>query len=200
MQRNLDDNTMLRNSVVINTQVPKKQQNEGFVRIKDAFFLFAGKWKWFVGSLIVAITCAYYYLQITPNIYRAAASIMIKNDEKNGLSEEAIQQLGLKGNTVNITNELMSMKTVAVTSEVIKRLGLAIECYHSGAFHDVLAYGIDLPVKIELPDIGETDIAGFNLELRADSTVLVSDITINRQPVSGTYSFKLGKTVKTPSE
>lgn len=198
MQRNLDDNTMLRNSVVINTQVPKKQQNEGFVRIKDAFFLFAGKWKWFVGSLIVAITCAYYYLQITPNIYRATASIMIKNDEKNGLSEEAIQQLGLKGNTVNITNELMSMKTVAVTSEVIKRLGLAIECYHSGAFHDVLAYGIDLPVKIELPDIGETDIAGFNLELRADSTVLVSDITINRQPVSGTYSFKLGKTVKTP--
>ncbi len=198
MQRNLDENTTLQKSVIINTQAPRKHQNDGFVKMKDNIFLFVGNWKWFVLSLIVTIGCAYYYLQITPNIYRATASIMIKNDDKNGLSEEAMQQLGITGASVNITNEIMSMKTVASAAEVVNRLGLDVECYHAGAFHDELAYGVDLPVKISLPDLGETEIATFELAINPDSTVVVSDIMINNQPIEKSFRFKMGPTVRTP--
>lgn len=111
MQRNLDENTQLQNSIIINTTAPHKQQNEGLVRLKEALYLFMARWQWFLIAIVIALGAAYYYLQITPSIYRSSASIMIKADDKNGVSDEVAQSLGLKSAAVNITNEIMSMKT-----------------------------------------------------------------------------------------
>lgn len=197
MQRNLDD-TALQNSVIINTTVPKRHAPEGFVKLKDTLFIMIGYWKWFVVALLVAAAGAYYYLQITPYIYRSTASVMIKADEKTGNSEDLIKQLGLKSPGINITNEIMSLKTLGVTQEIVNRLGLECEYYHSGAFHDELAYGIDLPVKVKFNGLAETDLATMNLELRADSTVRISNLKLNKQSLDGAYTFKLGKTIKTP--
>ena len=131
MQRNLDQNEAQHNSIIINTQVPKKHQNESFVKLKDSLFLFMGNWKWFVLSLIVAFAGAYYYLRITPNIYRTSASIMIKADDGDSGSKEIFQQLGIKEPSINITNEIMSMKTAAVSAEIVKRLNLNVDFFHS---------------------------------------------------------------------
>lgn len=198
MQRNLDDTT-LQNSVIINTTVPSKRHTpEGFAKIKDIVFIMLGHWKWFAVALLIAAAGAYYYLQATPYIYRASASVMIKADEKSGNSEDLIKQLGLKSPGINITNEIMSLKTLAVTQDIVSRLGLETNYYHSGAFHDEPAYGIDLPVKVKFASLAETDNATLDLELRADSTVRISDMRLNNQKLEGSYSFKLGKTVKTP--
>lgn len=198
MQRNLDD-TALHNSVIINTTVPSRRHApEGFVKLKDTLFIWLGYWKWFVIALIIAAAGAYYYLQSTPSIYRATASIMIKADEKSLNNEDVIRQLGLKSPGINITNEIMSLKTIGVTQEIVSRLGLDTECFHKGAFHDELAYGINLPVKVKFTDIAESDDASMRLELQADSTVRISDLHLNNRPLEGTFTFKLGKTVKTP--
>lgn len=198
MQRNLDDTT-LQNSVIINTTVPSKRHTpEGFAKIKDIVFIMLGHWKWFAVALLIAAAGAYYYLQATPYIYRASASVMIKADEKSGNSEDLIKQLGLKSPGINITNEIMSLKTLAVTQDIVSRLGLETNYYHSGAFHDEPAYGLDLPVKVKFSSLAETDNASLDLELRADSTVRISDMRLNNQKLEGSYSFKLGKTVKTP--
>ena len=114
MQRNLDD-TALHNSVIINTTVPSRRHApEGFVKLKDTLFIWLGYWKWFVIALIIAAAGAYYYLQSTPSIYRATASIMIKADEKSLNNEDVIRQLGLKSPGINITNEIMSLKTIEI--------------------------------------------------------------------------------------
>lgn len=198
MQRNLDD-TALHNSVIINTTIPSKRHApEGFVKLKDTLFIWLGYWKWFIIALILAAAGAYYYLQSTPSIYRATASIMIKADEKSLNNEDVIRQLGLKSPGINITNEIMSLKTIGVTQEIVSRLGLDTECFHKGAFHDELAYGINLPVKVKFSDIAESDEASMHLELQADSTVRISDLYLNNQPLEGSFTFKLGKTVKTP--
>lgn len=198
MQRNLDDST-LQNSVIINTTVPTKQHMpDGFVKIKDTLFIMLGHWKWFAVALIIAAASTYYYLQTTPYIYRATASVMIKADEKTGNSEDLVKQLGLKSPGINITNEIMSLKTLGVTQQIVSRLGLETDYYHSGAFHDEPAYGIDLPVKVKFLNLAETDDASMNLELRADSTVRISNLKLNNQSLDGSYTFKLGKTVKTP--
>lgn len=196
MERNL--NKAEQNSMIINNDVPTKRQNEGFVKLKDALFLFAGNWKWFVLSLIVALAAAYYYLQITPNVYMSTTSIMIKAEDSKGASEDLFNELGIRPQGVNITNEIMSMKTIGVTTEIVKRLRLNTEYFHSGAFHDNLAYAMDLPVMVEMPDLLETDIAEFDLSLKNDSTVTISDISLNNQPLDGRYTFKLGQRVKTP--
>lgn len=196
MERNL--NTAEQNSLIINTEVPKKRQNEGFVKLKDALFLFAGNWKWFVLSLIIACCGAYYYLQITPKVYQASTSIMIKPEDSKGASEDIFNDLGIRPQGVNITNEIMSMRTIAVSTEIAKRLKLNTDYYHSGPFHDNLAYAMDLPVHVDMPDLQETDVATFDLTLKNDSSVTISSITLNHQPLDGRYSFKLGQRVKTP--
>lgn len=202
MQRNLDTpapDTLRQNSVIINTQVPHKHQPDSFVKLKDAIFIFIGHWRWFVLSLCLALGAAYYYLQLTPSVYRSTASVMIKADDKGGAAtEELMTQLGLHSPSVNITNEIMSLRTLASTREVIDRLNLSVECYHPGAFHDNLAYGINLPVDIRFIDQDDTDYATFNLSLRADSTVTLSDMSLNGHPFDGTLSMRLGQTVKTP--
>ena len=161
MERNL--NKAEQSSIIINTGAPTKRQNDGFVKFKDALFLFFGNWKWFALSLIIALGCAYYYLQITPNVYTSYTSVMIKSDDNKGVSEDLMNEIGLSSKSVNITNEIMSMKTLAVTTEIVKRLKLNTDYFHSGPFHDNLAYGMDLPVNIELFDLTDSDCPSFRL-------------------------------------
>lgn len=196
MERNLDKTEQ--SSIIINTGAPTKRQNDGFVKFKDALFLFFGNWKWFALSLIIALGCAYYYLQITPNVYTSYTSVMIKSDDNKGVSEDLMNEIGLSSKSVNITNEIMSMKTLAVTTEIVKRLKLNTDYFHSGPFHDNLAYGMDLPVNIELFDLTDSDIASFNLSIKSDSTVVLSAIELNNEPFDSQYTFKLGQKVNTP--
>lgn len=203
MQRNLDTNnnnlSLEESSALINTQVPSKHTNDTFVKIKDSVFLFLGNWQWFVLSLAVALGAVFYYLQITPSIYRSTASILIKAEDKAGAAtEELMSQLGIHGTSVNITNEILAITTVASTREVVNRLNLSVEAYHKGPFHDNLAYGIDLPVTVKFPDFADTDEASFTLKLSKDSTITVSNMNLNGHDFEGALSFRLGQTVKTP--
>ena len=99
------------------------------------------------------LRAAYYYLQITPKVYTASAAILVKSDEKNSGSEDMLLDLGIKAQKVNITNEIMSMLTGSVADEITRRLQLNTEYYHPGTFHKAVAYGVELPVTVELPDL-----------------------------------------------
>ncbi len=196
MERNLDKAE--KNNIIINAEAPKKRQSDSSVKVKDTLFLFAGNWKWFVLSLIIALGAAYYYLQITPNVYMTTTSIMIKPEDSQSASEELFKELGIRQREVNITNEILSMKTIGVSTEIVKRLKLNTDYFHPGAFHDNLAYATDLPVTAEMPDLLETDVASFDLSLKNDSSVTISSIILNGEQIEGRYTFRLEQRVKTP--
>ena len=198
MERNLNPEPAPAQGGSSSTAASFRHGTEGFAKIKDVGFLLLGNWKWFVLSLAIAFGAAYYYLQITPKVYLSSASIMVKGDEKQGGSEALLNELGIKGQGVNITNEIMSMRTAAVASEIVKRLKLDIEYFHPGPFHDNAAYGLDLPVAVEIPDIRDTDAVEFSIAIRRDSTVRLSDIIIGGERAEGAFTFKMGKTAKTP--
>ena len=183
-------------------QVPQgnsfHQSADGFAKIKDIAFLMLGHWKWFVISMAIALGAAYYYLQITPKVYTASAAILVKSDEKSSGSEDVLNELGIKAYKVNITNEIMSMKTGSVADEITRRLQLNTRYFHPGAFHKNAAYGVELPVTVELPDLDPSESAEFTLKLSKDSSIRISSMTLNDKPVDGSLTFTLGKAVKTP--
>lgn len=197
MERNLNPETNTAAAGRAN-QSAQRHGADGFAKIKDVGFLLLSKWKWFILSLAIAFGAAWYYLQITPKVFLASASIMVKGDEKSGGSEALLDELGIKGQGVNITNEIMSMQTAAVAEEIVRRLGLDIEYFHSGPFHDNAAYGIDLLVSVSLPDLNDDVMAEFRLAIRRDSTVRLSGIMINGSEIEGAFTFGIGKAVKTP--
>ena len=52
--------------------------------IQELFFRYIIHWPWFVTSVLVCLIGAWGYLHFQTPVYRVSASIMIKDDKKNG--------------------------------------------------------------------------------------------------------------------
>lgn len=90
------------------------------------------------------------------------------------------------------------MLTGSVADEITHRLQLNTEYYHPGTFHKTVAYGVELPVSVELPALGQAESASFSLQLRKDSTIRISSMVLNDKALDGSLTFSMGKAVKTP--
>lgn len=188
---------MLRNSQN-NSETRKSQTGNNAVKIKDIAFLCLSKWKWFVFSLALTMGAAIYYLKVTPEVYTRTASILLKSDEKKSASEEVFKDLGLNQNNLNLTNEILALKSSNVIQTVIDRLGLDVEYLRDGAFHKEVRYGINLPVIVDFKDLDDSETASFKLKLKSDGAVEISEMVRNGMPNEGVLTFNLGETRSTP--
>lgn len=204
MQRNLDSAEVTRRqqqqqqSALINTTVPVKRTNEAMMKFKEILSVFIHGWKWFVLALIVASFGAYYYIRTTPKQYRAFAALMIKADEKELPSDEVLNTLGITPPSVNITNEIMVLRTNSSIEELVKRLNLTTNYYKPSPFVDEVAYGATLPVALSFPGLSEVDEASLTLDLNSDSTVQLSNMKLNGVELDGKFRARLGTTIKSP--
>ena len=100
---------------------------DDFIRIQDLWGLFVPKWRWFVLSLFVTMSVAVLYLMSTPAIYTRSAAILVKDDSKSGSSGGAMSEfsdMGIFRSNTNINNELFTLKSPALMTEVVRRLRL----------------------------------------------------------------------------
>ncbi|WP_222124242.1 hypothetical protein, partial [Bacillus pumilus] len=97
---------------------------------------------------------------------------MIK-DEAAGKSAgaEDFGDFGLFQNKTNIQNEITTLKSADLMEEVVRRLNLDMNYYIPGRFHDVVAYGSNLPVRVEMPGFAENGSASFRVEVDGDGKV-----------------------------
>lgn len=180
-----------------NNNVAHRQQTNGIIRLRDLFFLCLAYWKWFLISLIITMGIGVFYLMKTPKIYTCSASILIKSDNngKDGNTEKQLQKLGIDNTSSNMTNEIFSLKTTAVATEIVKRLNLDVNYYHYGLFHDEVVYGLDLPVTVHFEGFNDRDNISFHLKILGNGTASVRDITFNGEKIDKSLSLKLGQTV-----
>lgn len=107
--------------------VEKKKPADDFIRIQDLWGMFVPKWYWFAGSLFVTLTIAALYLLSTPPIYTRTAAILVKDNSKSNSSTNAMSDfsdLGIFKSNTNINNELLTLKSPTLMTEVVSRLGL----------------------------------------------------------------------------
>lgn len=101
---------------------------EDFIRLQDLWGMFFQKWYWFALSLFVALATASLYLLSTPNVYTRTAAILVKDDSKNNSSASSAMNefadMGIFKSNTNINNELLTLKSPTLMTEVVKRLGL----------------------------------------------------------------------------
>lgn len=175
-------------------------KGEESLNIADILYMCLSKWYWFVASLAVTLLAAFFYIQLTPPTYLRSASIMIKDESKGSLSAEtsAFAEIGLMQTKTNVNNEIISMKSSDVMTEVVKRLGLNVQYKTDGKFYNPVLYGRNLPVSVEFQDLNNNEAAGFTLKI-ADSDFVLTDFTlfgkdIESAPVNG----KVGDVVESP--
>lgn len=178
----------------------KNSNASGTVPISDIFFMTLHHWSWILLSVVVCVGIAYIYLLRTPDVYSRSAEILIKDDSKGqSTGAEEFANLGLFQSNTNIQNEIANLKAKDLSEEVVRRLGLDINYYHSGRFHDVVAYGYNLPVKLTLSDYPDEGSFSMNLTVSKDGKVMIKDLEdADHGEFKQTITGHLNDTIITP--
>lgn len=178
----------------------KEAAPSSLVQLSDVFFLTLRHWIWIVISVVVCVGAAYIYLLRIPNSYSRSAELLIKNETSGNRTKSSsdFSDFGLFKSRPNIQNEMSNLKAKDLMEEVVKRLGLDVNYYRPGKFHDDIAYGTNLPVKIKVD--GFPDDGSFSMKLFVDNKGKV--IIKNLQEAGGEsykqFAGQLNKPIKTP--
>lgn len=172
----------------------------GSVPLSDIFFMTLRHWPWILLSVTLCIGAAYIYLLRTPNVYTRCAELLIKDDGKGkSAGGEEFADLGLFQSNTNIQNEMTNLKAKDLMEEVVRRLGLDIDYYHEGGFHDVVAYGYDLPVKVTIDGFPSENSLSFNLNVDKDGKFTITKLAEpGKEIVKEIFSGNLNDSVQTP--
>ena len=132
-------------------------------------------WKWFVLGVFVSIVLAFLYLRYSTPLYTAKAVILIKENQKSGISAEmkAFEDLGiLGGSTNNIDNEIEIIKSRKIIGDVIKKLNYNISYFSEEGVKESELYNKKSPIIIDF--------------IRKDSVFYELDTVIKISPISNT--------------
>ena len=180
----------------------KAGQADSFFNLRDLAYSCLDKWHWFVITLGVTLGVAAYYLLSTPPVYTRTASVLVKEDGKGkslaGDISSTFSEMGLVQTSSNVNNELIAFRSPALMEEVVRRLNLDMNYSLPGRFHDEVAYGSNLPVKVSIAGIGEKQGASFRMTVSGNGAVTLDKMKLGDDEFSQKVTGSLGKPFKTP--
>ena len=171
---------------------------DDFIRIQDLWGMFVPRWHWFALSLFVALSVVALYLLSTPNIYTRTAAILVKDDSKSGSSTGAMNEfsdLGIFKSNTNINNELLTLKSPTLITEVVQRLGLNETYTIRKGLKDVELYKSN-PIAVTYRHLDETPVS-FKIDLTSKGEFVISDVVINGEESDKDFSGKIGDSIRT---
>ncbi|MCQ2189454.1 MAG: polysaccharide biosynthesis tyrosine autokinase [Paludibacteraceae bacterium] len=180
----------------------QNNQEEEEINISDLLQLCLYNWKWFVLSIGLCMSVAILYLMSTSPIYTRTATLLILSDKK-GKSATSMtnefQDLGLFTNTTNINNELLTLKSPSLMTQVVNNLDLANKYVVKDGLKKTNLYKVS-PVKVVLPDLDNvTDNISFKINVSKNNrTVSLSDFKLNADESEKTITGDLNDTLATP--
>lgn len=88
-------------------------------------------WYWFIIAVFCALLCARFYINHTMPVYRTSATILINETENKPIvdNSEILQGLGLPGGLRNLQNQIMIIKSRALTENTLKELPFEFDFY-----------------------------------------------------------------------
>ncbi|MCR4965133.1 MAG: polysaccharide biosynthesis tyrosine autokinase [Bacteroidales bacterium] len=179
--------------------INNNEQNENTIQLKGLFYHCISKWYWFVISVAVVLFGAVFYLLKTTPVYTRNAKLLVKSDTKGSSSSDMgdFSDLGLFRSGVNINNELKTMQSIDIMTDVVRRLHLDMNYKQDGLFHSVVLYDKTLPVTATLVDVPDNMTAAFDIKINKGKVAL-SDFVKDGEEVKGKLEVRIGDTVNTP--
>lgn len=123
--------------------------NEGENDLKIILNLILKNWYWFVIALLLAIFTVRFYVRHTLPVYRTSSTILINETENRPVvdNSELLQGLGLPGGMRNLENQIMILRSIALTEATLDELPFDVEFYTKGLRNRVPVYPV-VPLKI----------------------------------------------------
>lgn len=127
--------------------------NEGsdIVNIREELEKYLFYWKWFVLGIAISLAIAFFYLRYSTPQYSALTTIMIKDNQKSGISKEleAFKDMGIVGGGSgnNTDNEIQILKSRKIIGAVVDSLKLTTVYFVEGRVKRSEVYNNN-PIKI----------------------------------------------------
>lgn len=190
-------------------QIPVQQQSTSqsvastqSLRISDILLILVSNWYWILLCVILGYGIANLYLRRTQPVFTRKASILLKDMNKNnilGTAAYGYSDASLLIQSVDLTNEIFTIKSPVVMTEVIRRLNLQMQYEVEGAFRNSVLYGSNLPIDVKMLEAKEQESSKFTISFDKDSTFVISNFVRNGQVFEGVnLSGQLGRTMVTP--
>jgi tyrosine-protein kinase Etk/Wzc len=95
---------------------------------------YAAHWRWFMLGMMISLSIAYVYLRYTIPQYKAATTILVKDEKKGGLSSElsAFADMGIGGVKNNLDNEIEILKSRTLVESTIRKMNLSVTLMSKG--------------------------------------------------------------------
>lgn len=175
-----------------------KYQSSNF-RLQDLWGMFIPKWYWFVISLGGALSVAVLYIMVTPPLYTRTASILIKDNSKNGSSggNGDFQDLGIFTNNTNINNELFTIQSPTLMTEVVKRLKLDDTYTIKDGLRSKELYK-ETPILVTFKHPEKVEGISFTIQFYGKDKACLSDFIASGDNIDKSMDVTIGKSVDTP--
>lgn len=145
--------------------------------IRDIIDRIVSYWYWFVLSVFICLSGAYIYLKVTPRIYTRTATILIKDNQKGGVSESAaFEELGTFGMKNNVDNEIFVFRSKRLMEEVVRRLKLNVRYSRKEWLKTLDLYGVS-PIEVMFPDVENERSVSFAVTPVSEKEFLLSDFS-----------------------
>lgn len=183
---------------MVEKKTPVGKPADDFIRIQDLWSMFVPKWYWFAISLFIILTIAVLYLLSTPPIYTRTAAILIKDNSKSSSSTSAMNDfsdLGIFKSNTNINNELLTLKSPTLMTEVVNRLGLNETFTIRKGLKNVDLYKVS-PVTITFCDKIEVPLS-FTIKFSSKEAFAISELEISGEDIGETLSAQMGDSIQT---
>lgn len=170
--------------------------------IKEFLYLCLGKWRWFVLSVAVILGLAVVYLLVTPPVYTRSTTLLLKLEQgpRSSLSEAAgvLGDLNLFQSYTNVNNEIISLQSPALMTQVVRRLGLNENYSTDGTFHKEVLYGLDRSYIVDFSRLGDNDAVSFTIVPMNDGSMKLEDFRLDGEKVKGTVNAVADSLTVTP--
>ena len=173
-------------------------QNTGGMTLKSIVAFAGAKWYWFVISTAITMFCAVFYLMKTTPQYTRTASLLIKNEDKNGGYTDTsvdMSELGIGQNKTNLENEIRMIKSPNLMMEVVNRLDLNNKYMIKDGLREKELYK-ESPVLFESIGTAETSTFSFTFRASNDNSIKLEDITVNNKHLETPVTATFGDTIK----
>ena len=171
---------------------------DDFIRIQDLWGLFVPKWRWFVLSLFVTMSVAVLRLMSTPSIYTRSAAILVKDDSNSGSSGGVMSEfsdMGIFRSNTNINNELFTLKSPALMTEVVRRLRLNETYTVRKGLKNVDLYKAN-PVAVTFGEVMEKPVS-FTIRIDSKDAFTISGLKVAGAESENTFAGRMGDSIQT---
>lgn len=119
--------------------------------VKQFLFKILRNWIWILLSLAAALTLSWLYNRYAEPVFKARASIMIKDEKKGGsglLDNPLLKELDLGGGGKLVDNEIEILKSFDLMEEVVRNLQLFLDIKSKGNITNRSVFDKEAPMNI----------------------------------------------------